>query len=274
MIVEISKIYNSITPKWVFFLSDGKVLNTSLENKELGKMLRILKAVINEIEVGSVFIVRELIIYRVTFNLFTFLIGNVQRNLLKDKLTDITKKYRTPLENKYDSIPAMKEINVNLVLFSMGLDEGPTPITHLPKDYDDEKVFKVCMKSMLLLSVESEGANKEMVSFQPYIELDSLGIVYLFHIEDENARGNAYDSAITILVDYADRAIIYENYTFIESLLKDSVKNLKREYYSSKDYNRILQFIQRKLTQINFESIQSEDLKAEMQREIKKLAKL
>lgn len=274
MIVDISKIYSSLTTKWVFFLSDGKVLNSSLENAELGKMLRILKAVINEIEVGNVFIVRELIIYRVTFNVFTFLLGNVPRNRLKDTLTEVTKKYRTPLEVKYDSIPPMKEINVNLVLFSMGLEEGPTPIAHLPKVYDDEKLFKVCMKSMLLLSVELEGANKEMVSFQPYVELNSLGIVYLFQIEDKNARGEAYDSAITILVDYADRAIIYENYALIEDTLKNTVKKLKREYYSTKNYASILEILHHKLTKINFETVQSEDLQDEMQQEIKKLAKL
>ena len=77
MIVKISKILNSICSQWALILSNGKIIETSLNDKNFGKIkiLRILKAVINEMEIGSVIIVENLIIYRLTFDFFIFLGG-------------------------------------------------------------------------------------------------------------------------------------------------------------------------------------------------------
>ncbi|MHA1291873.1 MAG: hypothetical protein ACTSQJ_04295 [Promethearchaeota archaeon] len=274
MIVEISRTLSLLSPQWAFILSNGKIIETTLEDKSLSKMIRILNAIIHEIEVGNIIKVKELIIFRITFNCFIFLIGNIEKKELKKEFSKINAMFKERLINDYDNKRKTKKIDINLILFSMALEEGPTPINYLPTDYNDDLLFKVSMKSMLLLSVESEGAAKEMLSFQPYIDLDSLGIVYSFQIEDEKARGGAYDSALTILVDYKFRAVIYENYKIIESLINKTKKELIREYYTSKNYKQILNKLKNNLKNISFATIENEDLKSEMMEQIKKLAKL
>jgi len=274
MILEITQILNSLSPKWAFFLSDGKVIRSTLEDDQLGKMLRVLKTVINEIEVGNVFIVKNLVIYRITFNFFIFILKKGDRPKIKEKLTQITRKYKDYLEEEFDKLAGVKEIKVNLVLLSMGLAEGPAPIIYIPPEFDEGLVLKVCMKSMLLLTMEGEGANKDMLSFQPYVELDSLGLVFIFQIEDSQARGGAYDAALTILVDYEDRALVYENYGKIETFLKQSKERILRAYQSDKNYAEVLEDLRVKVSDINFETVREEDIKTEMMEQIKKLTKL
>jgi len=113
-----------------------------------------------------------------------------------------------------------------------------------------------------------------MISFQPYIDINSLGIVYLFQIEDANARGGAYDSAITVLVNYKYRGVIYENYDLVEKTLREAKEKFIKEYNSGKDYKRIIESTLENLDAVSFENIKHADIKAEMIQQIKKLAKL
>lgn len=279
MIIKIRKILDSMSENWICFSSNGLIIETTFDadtdRKPLSKMLRILKAIINELEVGNIILIRDLIIYRPTFNIFIFVMGDLPKKLIKKKFIKLTTDYGNKLEDKY-SDQKTERLPVNFVLFSIALEEGPTPILHKGK-FGDEIAFKVCMKSMLLLSVESKGANKDMLSFQPFIDLNSLGIVYLFQIEDEKARGGAFDAAITVLVDYESRAIVYDNYNKIEHILKKAKRQLISHYYDDQEYEEVLDSLQKKFHNITFEVAESEDLgdlKTEMMEQIKKLSML
>ncbi len=276
MIIKISKILNSICSQWALILSNGKIIETSLDDKNFGriKILRILKTVINDMEIGSVIIVRNLIIFRLTFDFFIFLVGEVPRTVLKNKFNEISAAYKADIMYKFDKKKRTKKVKINSVIFSMALDEGPVPIYYLPEDFDDNDAFKISMKSLLLLSVESSGASSEMISFQPYIDLNSLGIVYLFQIIDSKARGGAYDSAITVLVNYKYRGVIYENYDLVEKTLRDAKERFIEEYNSGKDYKRIIETTLENLDNVSFENVKREDIKTEMIEQVKKLAKL
>ena len=276
MIIKISKILNSICSQWALILSNGKIIETSLEDKKFGriKILRILKTLINDMEIGSVIIVRNLIIFRLTFDFFIFLVGEVPRTILKKKFNEISAAYKADIMYKFDKKKRNKKVKINSVIFSMALDEGPVPIYYLPEEFDDNDAFKVSMKSLLLLSVESSGASSEIISFQPYIDLNSLGIVYLFQTVDSNARGGTYDSAITVLVNYKYRGVIYENYDLVEKTLREAKEKFIKEYNSGKDYKRIIETTLENLDNVSFENIKHEDIKAEMIEQIKKLAKL
>jgi len=276
MIIKISKILNSISSQWALILSNGKIIETSLKDKNLGKIkiLRILKAVINDMEIGSVLIVRNLIIFRLTFDFFIFLVGEIPRNILKKKFSEISEAYKTDITHKFDKKERPKNVQIKSVIFSMALEDGPVPIYYFPEDFDDNDAFKVSMKSLLLLSVESSGASSDMISFQPYIDLNSLGIVYLFQIEDPNARGGAYDSAITVLVNYKYRGVIYENYDLVENTLREAKEKFIKEYNSGKNYKKIIESTLENFDSVSFENIEHEDIKAEMIEQIKKLAKL
>lgn len=280
MIEGLTKILSGLSNQWACLLSNGYIIQCSIEDEQssLEKLIQILRLVINEIEVGSVILVRDLTIYRITFNFFIFLKGQVGKNILKEGLLSIKNKYKTEIEHSFQDKQEIDKIKPNLVLFSMGLGEGPAPIEHVSSlDYSSEDLLKISMKTLLLLSVESEGASKSMISFQPYVEFDSLGIVILFQIKDENARGGAYDSAITLLVDYSLRAIIYDHYKRIETLLIGARDRIIDAYHTQgKDkYGSILTSLKEQLKSITFERKEkSMDLKEEMMQQIKKLAQL
>jgi len=278
MISALTKQISRIADQWACILSNGHVVSSSFkdEKKNLIKLIKILRVVINEIEVGSVMIARDLIIFRISFNFFVFIKGDLDKNRLKDALSSLKKNYQQAIEKQFENISSVEVIEPRLVLFSMGLGEGPEPVAQVTNEsYSSEQLLKVSMKTLLLLSVESQGAMKSMISFQPYVELDSLGIVHLFQIEDKEARGGAYDSAITVLVDYNLRAIIYDNYAKIESYLTQARKHLVKEYNGKKGYDSALTALKENLKSITYETVEkNEDLKAEMMRQIKKLAQL
>ncbi|MFX1257852.1 MAG: hypothetical protein ACFFAN_08335 [Promethearchaeota archaeon] len=274
MIDKISIILNSISPKWACVLSNGTIVETTLGDKSLGKVIRILKSIINKTSVKSVVIFNDLVIYRPTFDFFIFIMGRIPRNVIKEKFAEISLMYKD-IDQEYKKKTKIKKIEVELILFSMSMEEGPKPIYYIPNEYDEDLAFKICMKSMLLLSVESRGATNVMISILPFVDLEALGIVYTFQIIDNKARGGAYDSAIIILVDYKFRALIYEKYLLIEKHLNNTKEKLIEEYFSpKKEYKKLLNALRENLNKITFESIESEDIKAEMMEEIKKLTKL
>lgn len=276
MILKISSILNSICSQWALILSNGKIIETSLEDKNLGriKILRILKSVINDMEIGSVIIVKNLIIFRLTFEFFIMLVGEIPRIVLKQKFNEISAAYKADIKHIFDKKDRPKNVSIKSIIFSMALDEGPVPIYYFPENFDNNDAFKVSMKNLLLLSVETSGATKDMISFQPYIDLNSLGIVYLFQIEDINARGGDYDSAITVLVNYKFRGVIYENYNLVEKTLREAKEKFIKEYNSEKNYKKIIESTLENLDTVSFENIPHEDIKVEMIEQIQKLAKL
>ncbi|MBD3338031.1 MAG: hypothetical protein GF353_02910 [Candidatus Lokiarchaeota archaeon] len=268
---EIAVILNSISSKWACLRSDGTLVNTSLKDETISKskIIRILKTLVNETHVESVIIFSDLVVYRPVFDMFIFIMERVPRNLMRESFSQISNKFKE--SKKSFKKKKSKHINIELSLFSMSLEEGPEPVFYIPRDYDEDLIFKVCMKSLLSLQVESEGASKDMISFQPFVDLDSLGIVNTFQIKDKNARGGAFDSALTILVDYKYRAIIYENYSKIEKIFSQARNKIIRQYNSDQKYKKILQSLKDSMTSITFESIKAEDLKSEMIEQIKKL---
>ena len=63
---------------------------------------------------------------------------------------------------------------------------------------------------MLTLAGEWSGATQNVVAYRPLIKEGYLGVILLFDIPYQKAHGNAYDAALTLIVDYRDRAFVYE----------------------------------------------------------------
>ena len=199
MILEISQILNSFSTKWACLLSNGTIVETTIKDESIGKtrILRLLKKILQDTQVGSLLFYSDLVVFRPTNDFFIFVIGRFPRNLVKKKFTEITQLYNR-IDKEYRREKKYDAAKIKLILFSMSLEEGPEPVFYLPESFNDAIIYKVCMKSMLTLSIEQGGATKSMISFQPFVELDSLGIVYTFHIKDKKARGGEYDCAITV----------------------------------------------------------------------------
>jgi len=279
MINEITKILQSFTSKWICLLTNGTIISTSLDDNSLNKIktLSLLKRIIsnpNANAVGSVVFFSDLIIYRPTEDFFIFLIGRYTRNIIKEKLTEISQMYEK-LDKEFKKQTKSKKFEIKLALFSMVGENGPESTFYYPHNFNQDEIIKISTKSLLTLLVEHEGAKTDMISFLPFIDIDSLGIIYLFQIKDSKARGGSYDSAITILVDYKFRAIIYENYKLLEKALKEVKDGFEKEYYTTKDYKMIIDKVLKKhFRKISFETVEVLDIKDEMMEEIKKLATL
>ncbi|MBD3198329.1 MAG: hypothetical protein GF317_24985 [Candidatus Lokiarchaeota archaeon] len=276
MFTKISEILNTFSSQWALILSNGKVVDTNADNALLRKMVKVLKTIINDIEIDNVFIVDKLIIFRISFSLFVFVYGNPSKKIVKEKFSRIASLYEETLQDQDNSLVSdSSEIEIKLIAFSMALNAGPTPIAHIPDDFEDDSVFKVCMKTMLLLQIESEGANKTMISFQPFIDLNSIGLICLFQIDDLDARGEAYDAAITVLIDYESRALLYDNYTYIEKVLIQSKNQILNEYdNNSKDYRGVLKDLRNRINHITLNDVEREDIRYDMIKQIKKLTNL
>ncbi|MGV9173562.1 MAG: hypothetical protein ACOC44_10645 [Promethearchaeia archaeon] len=274
MISEISKILDKAANHWAILLSDGTVLNSNLDNEVLAHMIRILKAIHHNVEINNIVLFKDLIIFKLTSTFFIFLKDDLPVEELKIFFRLISQKYKDPIEKKYPSQTCTEQIRADLVLFSMALEKGPEPISYIPADYDADEITKISMKSFLALQMETEGAKEDVVAFQPLIEQKALGIVYLFQIPDENARGNAYDGTLTVLVDYKYRAIIYENHSFLESMFRQIREDITAAYRRDQDYKEILMDLKNRVEANTFETVEKQELKEEMKQQIQKLAQL
>ena len=274
MISEISTILDKATDNWALLLSDGTVVDSNLDNEILGNMIRILKAIHQNVEINNIVLFEDLIIFKLTANFFIILKDKLPVAKLKTFFRLISKKYRESIERQYSTQKITKHIETNLILFSMALGKGPEPITYIPEQFNEDKVAKITMKSLLVLQMETEGAKEDMVSFQPFIEQKALGIIFLFQVEDERARGKAYDATLTILVDYKYRAIIYENHSALESLLKTIRNKITEAYRHDQNFKEILKELKEKIETLSFDIIEKQGLKEEMKQQIQKLAQL
>jgi hypothetical protein len=135
---------------------------------------------------------------------------------------NISERYANNIKAQFSNPPTetVKSI-LKSTIFSMSKETGPEPIAWRPTSMKETEILNISMKTMLTLTGEINGANKKMVSMQPFLQYDALGIIYLFQIPFEGARGNAFDSSITLLVNYGDRAIIYEKHNELEAILDD-----------------------------------------------------
>ena len=153
---------------------------------------------------------------------------------------------------------------IKAIIFTVTTEQGPEMMDFKFNNslLDDKDAYKIAMKSMLNLTDELEGAKKKVLFFQPFLMYDSLGISYLFQIPFPGARGGAFDSALTILVDFKHRAVIYSLYKEIENILYSYEPNITVEFQKTyhedvcltpEDFNGILETLQDKfkLLQLN-----------------------
>jgi GTPase SAR1 family protein len=114
----------------------------------------------------------------------------------------------------------MSQEEIGLVkglIFSVFEDEGPVPIVTLPEEMEEIRKLTISMKSISLLmgdNIYQEGGSFDSIKYfgiLPFPEYNLTAMTYFFLIEDENARGKAKASTISLMVDDSHAAFIYEN---------------------------------------------------------------
>jgi len=86
----------------------------------------------------------------------------------------------------------------------------------MPKPLSDQLVFEIAAKSLLILSAgfDRTVALRESSSVLPFPQ--GIGMVYVFSIPDNRARGKSYDAAFTLLLKEEYRKALLERLDLFE----------------------------------------------------------
>ncbi len=141
------------------------------------------------------------------------------------------------------------------LVLAMFEKEGPTAVYWYPSDLAPGTRFNVAMRSISLLMGEATyqcGGNYESIKYfgiLPYPDVKLTGLTYFFLISDNNARGRAKASTITILIDNINDQFLYKNIKPL-SLFLNQVTPLITPELSREETTEVMNDLRRKL--VNF----------------------
>ena len=276
-------------PKYALILTNGTILDTSLDMNVITKIFPTISSIIDQLDVDYMFINEPVYIYRFTENFLLILLTRADESVVSRFLERLSRKYRWQIEQQYKKLPNSLEPFIKFVIFSVARKMGPEPVAWVIKDENvsEDKIFTYSVSSMMLLINELSGAHKRVLNFHPFISDDLLGAIFLFQIPFEEARGGAFDSSIMLGVDYGIRALLYQKHYDLERIMSisgDELVNVFIENFSDDIHKPInlsirqkfVPYLNRLLLRINSIPItfHSDDIKEEMKDSIKALKEL
>lgn len=278
---EMSDFIRNVIPKHAFLLRNGEILKSTIAENNILIITPFIPLIIDNIPVGQFIQKKKLYVFRLSEHFIILGITELQNSVADILFQNISERYASVIKKKFSN-PTVKTVKSILksTIFSMSKESGPEPIAWRPISMKETDILNISMKTMLTLTGEINGANKKMVSMQPFLQYDALGIIYLFQIPFKGARGNAFDSSITLLVNYGDRAIIYEKHNRLEAILEDYsylFTNKYNEYagHSSKEqrsvFTKLLEELEDEMDKIQLKINKSDVIMDEMLKSLKKL---
>ncbi|HMF33466.1 MAG TPA: hypothetical protein VKK79_18720 [Candidatus Lokiarchaeia archaeon] len=253
-------------------ISDGAVLFSNFEEDAVYPLVRYVQSLIPLLETGSFVRQDYFVALRLSSNVFICVVTNLLDAEIVPLFARIYDNYAEDFDILYPSPPTTIRDICQGVLFSMAKAEGPEPIAWVPESHTYGDVTEFAIKSLLELAGESGGAQHAVISLRPFLSENLLGLIYLFDIPADEARGHAYDSSITILVDYSTRAFIYEVTTKIELLCQQAADELISSWQDKDQCIQILSQLEESLGKFPLRvSTVSEDIKEEMLQSVRAL---
>nr|MDO8110012.1 hypothetical protein [Candidatus Sigynarchaeota archaeon] len=265
--------------KHTFYKDDGSVLLSNMNQENKDRMGKLVKFFSREMQVNNYFEQDSanvhLILYKVAQSVFLVVISESSTEVVTNNIMDVFKKYAKRLDLLYHEAPNTFKKITRYIVISQALAVGPEPVGIYPDDIPQEIRMKVSMKSMLLLTNEKEGAIRGIPATIPFIEYRSMGVIYLFDVPNTEARGGAYDSCISILVDESYRPAIYENMYAIESACLEASELIKNGK-SGKEFKDIIDFLLGKLDNIDLRKVsgrKSTEIESIMKEQAKRISR-
>ncbi|GAB4308209.1 MAG: hypothetical protein Kow0069_06280 [Promethearchaeota archaeon] len=222
LVASLSSFVRGHFEKYALLLSNGVIVDGSIDEGVLLKVTRLVKTMCDKVRPHYYVVQKKLLVYRVTEHVFLVLLASKfpGDDDLRVFLGEFASLYAAALAKAYPKPPTTLGEMVRLVVVSIAQDLGPEPLGWAPPDASHDLVLDVSMKSLLLLAGELEGASKAVLSYRPFPSSNAVGIIYLFDVPDEAARGGAYDSCISILVDYENRGVAYQKAEAVEKVCR------------------------------------------------------
>jgi hypothetical protein len=241
--------------KYSFYKDDGTVLLTVMTPENTDKMGKLVKFYSRQMQINNYFEQTQsnvlLILYRLSESVFLVVISESKTEQVTAPLMEIFTRYSKRLDLLFHEAPNTFKKITRYLIISQALAVGPEPVAVYPDDTSQEIRLKISMKSMLLLTAEKQGAIRGIPATIPFIEYKGMAVIYLFDVPNKDARGGAYDSCISILVDESYRPVIYENMFAIENACVEAADQIK----AGKDFKQVVDFLLGKLDNITLTKV-------------------
>ena len=135
---------------------------------------------------------------------------------------------------------------IKAVVLSIFDEKGPTPKIIWPVDLEEKSGLLIAMKTISLLmgdSVYQDSQGSEIgvnyFGILPFPDLKLNGLTYFFLIPDEEARGQALASTITVLIDEEDKVFFYENMKYLRIIIDKAATQIQ-DVKETSEQQRIL----------------------------------
>lgn len=282
---SLSNTISQIVPKYAFVLDTGSIIKSTISEENILQLAKFLPKICKDLKPGSYIHKSKLFIYRLTTNFVVFLLSDKDKQEIITLLEDIGQGFTLKIAREFKLHPnsSLGSI-IRSIVFSVTTEKGPELMDWIVNDkensVDDKDAYKIAMKTMLNLTDELEGAKKKVLFFQPFLMYDALGISYLFQIPFPGARGGSFDSALTVLVDFKHRAVMYSLYKELEEILHNFEPKITKEFQnvyqddiclSKDDFNGTLVDLRNRIDRLNFKILDSEVLMDEMINAVREL---
>jgi len=283
---SLSSTIAQMIPKYALVLDTGSIIKSTISEENLMQLTRYLPRICKDLKPGDHLHKSKLYIYRLTTQFVIFLLSDKDNQEIVSLLDEIGDQFTLKIAREFKlHVGSTLGSIIKTIVFSVTTERGPELMDWLVNDnsLDDKDAYKIAMKTMLNLTDELEGAKKKILFFQPFLMYDALGISFLFQIPFPGARGGSFDSALTILVDFRYRAIIYSLYKELEDILhlyepkvaKEFQKTYQEDICLTKDdFNGLLIDLKHRIDQVDLSMLDSEILMDEMLGAVRKLNEL
>ncbi len=237
--------------KHAFYTDDGSPVLSNMSQENTEKMGKLVKFNSRQMQINNYFEQNQnkmlLVLYRLSESVFLVVISESQTDQVTAQLMEVFKRYAKRLDILFHEVPNTFKKITRYLIISQALAAGPEPVATYPDDIPSDISMKIAVKSMLMLTAEKQGAIRGIPATIPFIEYQGMAVIYLFDVPNKDARGGAYDSCISILVDESYRPAIYENMYAIENSCIEASEMVK----AGNDFKGIVDFLLKKLDGID-----------------------
>ena len=259
---------------------NGRIIQGTISTKIIEDLFLALIRKITSLGIGVYLFNFPYVIYKITSNCVIFMHTKIGKTAFTSLASQIMEQYGPVLDEILSQTPLNISDLVKAYIFSMNRINGPeaiasyVPISEGAADAVTE--FKVSMNSMMILANQTIAEKRDILTFLPLLETNDLGMVYLFKIPLVDARGGAYDSSITAVIDYDYRDLIYRYNDRLEHVFKQISEDFKSFFvnlygtriddpiHDRAPFEKILEQFHGMLSYISIKPITNEPLKDRM----------
>jgi hypothetical protein len=218
-------IKSRLSKHYTILLQNGVILESTIDEDALLKLIPIVQQISHKIPIGHMIQTSPLVLFHITDTLFLIFLSKKNEAILIPILAEFMLRYGGELSIQYQIPPKNVGNLIKYAIFAVNRQVGPEPVAFVVNEgkppLTEDRLWKLGITGMMTLINEVEGAKTRVLTFHPFIESGELGAIFLFQIPFAQARGGAFDAALILVLDYEDRALIYENHAQMERYLSN-----------------------------------------------------